>query len=138
MVQQAVERGLPFRWVTADSVYGDSPSFVQGVRALGKGYVVDTSADARVWLTEPEVIPAGTKGPRGRATTQPRAATKPRRVDEVEAELPAKAWKRLVVAEGSQGPRIYEYAFVWVWFSEECRPGASASWCGGRWSGRRR
>ncbi len=122
MVQQAVERGLPFRWVTADSVYGDSPTFVQGVRALGKWYVVDTSADARVWLTEPEVIPAGTKGPRGRATTQPRAATKPRRVDEVVEELPAKAWKRLVVAEGSQGPRIYEYAFVWVWFSEEGLP----------------
>ena len=95
---------------------------MRGVRALGKGYVVDTSADARVWLTEPEVIPAGTKGPRGRATTQPRAATKPRRVDEVAAELPAKAWKRLVVAEGSQGPRIYEYAFVWVWFSEEGLP----------------
>ena len=122
MVQQAVERGLPFRWVTADSVYGDSPTFVQGVRALGKWYVVDTSADARVWLTEPEVIPAGTKGLRGRTTTQPRAATKPRRVDEVVAELPAKAWKRLVVAEGSQGPRIYEYAFVWVWFSEEGLP----------------
>jgi len=28
MVQQAVERGVPFRWVTADSVYGDSPTFV--------------------------------------------------------------------------------------------------------------
>ena len=122
MVQQAVERGLPFRWVTADSVYGDSPTFVQGVRALGKWYVVDTSADARVWLTEPEVIPAGSKGHRGRATTRPRAATKPRRVDEVVAELPSKSWKRLVVAEGSQGPRIYEYAFVWVWFSEEGLP----------------
>ena len=29
MVQQAIDRGLPFRWVTADSVYGDSPTFVQ-------------------------------------------------------------------------------------------------------------
>jgi SRSO17 transposase len=122
MVQQAVERGLPFRWVTADSVYGDSPTFVQGVRGLGKWYVVDTSADARVWLSEPEVIPAGTKGPRGRATTQPRVATKPERVDEAAARLPAKAWKRVVVAEGSQGPRIYEYAFLWVWFSEEGLP----------------
>jgi SRSO17 transposase len=122
MVQQAVERGLPFRWVTADSVYGDSPTFVQGVRGLDKWYVVDTSADARVWLTEPEVIPAGTKGPRGRATTQPRVATKPERVDEVVARLPVKAWKRIVVAEGSQGPRIYEYACLWVWFSEEGLP----------------
>jgi len=122
MVQQAVQRGLPFRWVTADSVYGDSPTFVQGVRGLGQWYVVDTSADARVWLIEPEVIPAGTKGPRGRATIQPRVATKPERVDEVVARLPAKAWKRVVVAEGSQGPRIYEYAFLWVWFSEEGLP----------------
>jgi SRSO17 transposase len=122
MVQRAVQRGLPFRWVTADSVYGDSPTFVQGVRGLGKWYVVDTSADARVWLTEPEVIRAGTKGPRGRATTQPRAATKPERVDEAVARLPAKAWRRLVVAEGSQGPRIYDYAWVWVWFSEEGLP----------------
>jgi SRSO17 transposase len=122
MVQQAVGRGLPFRWVTADSVYGASPAFVQGVRGLGKWYVVDSSADARVWVREPEVIPAGTKGPRGRATTQPRVATKPQRVDEVAAHLPAKAWKRVVVAEGSQGPRIYDYAFLWVWFSEEGLP----------------
>src|SRR5437588_5760464 len=122
MVQQAVRRGLPFRWVTADSVYGDSPTFVQGVRALGKWYVVDTSADARVWLTEPEVIPAGTKGPRGRASTRPRVATKPERVDEVVARLPANAWKRIVVAEGSQGPRLYEYACLWVGFSEEGLP----------------
>jgi SRSO17 transposase len=122
MVQQAVQRGLPFRWVTADSVYGDSPTFVQGARGLGKWYVADTSADARVWLTEPAVIPAGTKGPRGRATTRPRVATKPERVDAVAARLPAQAWKRIVVAEGSQGPRIYEYACLWVWFSEEGLP----------------
>lgn len=121
MVQQAVQRGLPFRWVTADSVYGDSPTFVQGVRGLGKWYVVDTSADARVWLNEPEVIPAGTKT-RGRPTTQPRVASKPERVDEVVMRLPATAWKRVVVAEGSQGPRMYEYAFLWVWFSEEKLP----------------
>jgi SRSO17 transposase len=122
MVQQGVRRGLPFRWVTADGVYGDSPTFAQGVRGLGQWYVLDASADARVWLTEPEVIPAGTKGPRGRATARPRAATKPERVDEAAARLPAKAWRRVVVAEGSQGPRIYEYAFAWVWFSEEGLP----------------
>ena len=70
----------------------------------------------------PDRLPAGTKGPRGRATTQPKVATKPERVDAVAARLPAKAWKRVVVAEGSQGPRLYEYAFVWVWFSEEGLP----------------
>ena len=37
--------------------------------------------------------------------------------------MPAGAWRRLTVAEGSQGPRVYEYAEVWVWFSEEGLPG---------------
>jgi SRSO17 transposase len=122
MVQQALARRVPFRWVTGDSVYGDSPTFVQGVRGLGKWYVVDTSADARVWSTEPAVVPAGTKGTRGRPTTRPRAATKPERVDAVVAGLPATAWTRVVVAEGSQGPRLFEYACLWVWFSEEGLP----------------
>ncbi|HTH48332.1 MAG TPA: IS701 family transposase [Candidatus Limnocylindria bacterium] len=125
MIAAAVSAGVPFRWVGGDSVYGDSPTYVQGVRELGKWYVVDTSADARVWTEEPQVIPAerSRSSPGGRPRTRPRVATKPRRVDEVVAALPESAFQRVVVAEGSQGPRIYEYAQVWVWFSEEQRPG---------------
>ena len=33
------------------------------------------------------------------------------------------AFRRIIVAEGSQGPRVYEYAELWVWFSEEGLPG---------------
>jgi SRSO17 transposase len=122
MVAEAIEEGVPFRWVGGDSVYGDSPTFVQGIRALGKWYVVDTSADARVWTEEPEIIPAGAKGPRGWRLSKPRVRTKPERVDVVAARLPADAWRQVVVAEGSQGPRVYEYAVVGVWFSEEGMP----------------
>src|SRR5262245_14581083 len=50
MVQSAISEGVPFCWVTSDSVYGDSPTFAQGVRALGKWYVLDSSSDARVWV----------------------------------------------------------------------------------------
>jgi SRSO17 transposase len=125
MLGVAVEEGVPFRWVGGDSVYGNSPTFVQGVRQLGKWYVVDTSADARVWTQEPQVIPAEQrpKPKRGRPHTQPLVVGEARRVDEVIAALPAKAWRRVRVAEGSQGPRMYEYAEVWVWFSEEGMPG---------------
>src|SRR6185295_2065595 len=44
------------------------------------------------------------------------------RVDEVVASLANTAWKQMVVAEGSQGPRHFEYAELWVWFSEEGIP----------------
>jgi SRSO17 transposase len=122
MVAQAQAEGVPFRWVGGDSVYGDSPTFVQGIRALGQCYVVDTSADARVWTEEPLVLPAGTKSSRGWRLRQPRVTTKPQRVDEVVARLPASAWQQVVVAEGSQGPRVYEYAALAVWFSEAGLP----------------
>ena len=125
MVAAAAAEGVPFRWVGGDGVYGDSPTFVQGVRQLGKWYVLDSSADARVWTAEPRVIPAEERPrpKRGRPCTQPLVVGEPRRVDEVVAALPAGAWRRLTVAEGSQGPRVYEYAEVWAWFSEEGLPG---------------
>jgi SRSO17 transposase len=125
MIAAAVARGVPFRWAGGDSIYGDSPTYVQGVRQLGKWYVLDSSADARVWTAEPRVIPAEErpKPKRGRPYTQPLVVGEARRVDEVVAALPTSAWRRLTVAEGSQGPRVYEYAEVWAWFSEEGLPG---------------
>jgi SRSO17 transposase len=125
MIANAVAEGVPFQWVGGDSVYGDSPTYVQGVRELGKWYVVDTSADARVWTEEPRVIPADERprSKRGRPCRQPQVIGTSRRVDEVVAELPAEAFCRIVVAEGSQGSLVYEYAEVWVWFSEEGLPG---------------
>jgi SRSO17 transposase len=125
MLAEAIAEGVPLRWVGGDSVYGDSPTFVQGVRQFGKWYVLDSSADARVWLEEPQVIAPEQrpKPKRGRPCTQPLVVGETRRVDAVIAALPATAWRRLTLAEGSQGPRVYEYAEVWVWFSEEGLPG---------------
>ena len=63
------------------------------------------------------------KQSRGRSHTQPLVIGESEQVDQVVAALPASAWHRVTVAEGSQGPLIYEYAEVWVWFSEEGLPG---------------
>lgn len=125
MVAEAITQGVPFRWVGGDGVYGDSPTFVRGVRQLGKWYVLDSSADARVWTVEPKVVPPEQRPrpARGRPPTQPLVVGEARRVDEVVAALPAGAWRRLTVAEGSQGPIVHEYAEVWAWFSEEGLPG---------------
>lgn len=125
MAADAVAEGVPFRWVGGDGVYGDSPSFVQGIRQPGKWYVRDSSADARVWTSAPRVIPPEERSRprRGRPCTQPLVVGEAKRVDEVVAALPATAWRRLTVADGSQGPRVFEYAKVRVWFSEGGLPG---------------
>lgn len=123
MIQQAVSNGMPFRWVGGDSVYGDSPAFVQGVRALGKCYVLDSSSDARVWLERPKQRKLGTHTSRGgRPRKHATAMTKPITVAEAVARLPHSAFKRVTVSDGSQGPIVYEYAELTVWFSEEGIP----------------
>jgi SRSO17 transposase len=125
MMADAVGAGVPFRWAGGDCVYGDNPTFVQGVRALGKWYVLDVSSDTRVWTVAPPVIPADQRPrpARGRKPTHPLVAGERRRVDQIAAALPATAWRRVVVGEGSQGPRMCEYAEVTVWFGENGLPG---------------
>ena len=125
MLADAVTERVPFRWVGGDSIYGNSPTFVQGVRQLGKWYVLDTSSEAHVWTEEPQVIPPERrpKPSRGRPYTQPLVIGTSQQVVDVIATLPSDAWRRITVAEGSQGPRVYEYAEMCVWFSEEGLPG---------------
>jgi hypothetical protein len=60
---------------------------------------------------------------RGRPHTLPLVIGESQPVSKVISALPAKAWRRITVAEGGQGPRIYEYAEIWVWFGEEGLPG---------------
>jgi SRSO17 transposase len=43
-------------------------------------------------------------------------------VVEAIASLPPSAFRRIIVSEGSQGPIVYEYAELTVWFSEESLP----------------
>lgn len=125
MIVQAVVEGVPFRWVGGDSVYGENPTFVQGVRALEKWYVLDIARDTQVWTEEPTVIPPEERprAARGRAPTKPQVIGARQRIDALVAALPARAWRRVTVGEGSQGPRLYEYAEVPVWFSEDELPG---------------
>jgi SRSO17 transposase len=125
MLADAVTERVPFRWVGGDSIYGNSPTFVQGARELSKWYVLDISSDVHVWTDEPQVIPPEQrpKPNRGPRNTQPLVKGKSQQVSDVVAALPSNAWRRITVAEGSQGPRVFEYAEVWVWFSEESLPG---------------
>jgi SRSO17 transposase len=109
MVAEAVAAEMPFRWVAGDSLYGDSPTFVQGLRLLEKWYVLDVSSEARVWLRCP------------RRTRSGKAEERPISVAEAARRLPADTWKGVTVAEGSQGPRVYDYAEMIAWFSEEGR-----------------
>jgi SRSO17 transposase len=100
MVTNAVTAGVPARWVTADEVYGNDPTFRAGVQALGLGYVLAVACDHRVPIND--------------GTTRMRA-------DLIAAELPTAAWQRYSAGVGSKGPRWYDWA--WIDVATDAQPG---------------
>ena len=54
MLQGALERGhLQAGWIAADDAFGISPSFREGLAALGMRYVLDVPAGFTVWPPDP-------------------------------------------------------------------------------------
>ena len=70
MVGRAQERGhLKAGWVAADDAFGMSPSFREGLAALGMWYVLDVPSGFTVWPPEPAwkreiTVAEGSQGPR--------------------------------------------------------------------------
>ena len=90
MLQRAWAEGVPARWVAADSVYGDNPTFRETLEDRPIGYVLGTSLnDARVGV-----------------------GLRVRRVKEVVEALSPDAWQRLSAGDGSQGQRLYDWQLV--------------------------
>ena len=117
MLCMLVTRGqVPFRWVAADAHFGEIPTFLDAVDALNKWYLIEVPCDTRVWLHTPTVEPLG-RGVLGHPQTKPRVsrqAPKPRELRELAAHLPKTSWTRHVVKESSQGPLVYDFAFLRV------------------------
>jgi SRSO17 transposase len=90
MLERAMIARVPFAWVTADEAYGQ-------VKYL------------RVWLEERDVAYVlATKCNDTLITTD--AVQRP--AQDMIAELPARAWRRLSVGAGAHGPRRYDWARV--------------------------
>jgi SRSO17 transposase len=130
MLGGLVERAaVPFGWVVADEHYGRIPAFLDGVAAMGKWYFAEVPASTKVWAGEPEVEPAG-PGPWGRPRQHRRvvAGTPPAaEVRQIAARLPARAWRRCTIKEGSKGPIAADFACVRVTRARRGRPGL-AGW----------
>ena len=110
MLERALELGhLRAGWVAGDDAFGMSPSFREGLAALGTRYVLDVPAGFTVWPPEPAWTSPAYQG-RG-APRKPRLVGGQRRtLEECSDELPEEAWREITVAEGSQRPRSYEFS----------------------------
>jgi SRSO17 transposase len=126
LLKRAVERGsLPFQWVAADALYGDSPAFRDGVAALNKCYFTEIKCSTHIWETRPEVYLPEWKG-RGRRPIRLQLKNPkdhPVRVEDLVATLPKEAWTKATIKEGSKGPIVCDFAFLRLIESRANLPG---------------
>ncbi len=106
---------LPFRWVTGDEHFGNTPVLLDRIADAGLAYFMEVPHNVRVWAARPPTaVPAAT-GRKGHPFTRPRlapGAPAPVRVDALAAALPPSAWQPAQIQEGSKGPLVAEVAFV--------------------------
>jgi SRSO17 transposase len=113
MVRELRNEGvLPFKYVVADCLYGNSPEFLEAIEeAVGTIYFVSIPADTRCWLSGPVMA---TKQYRykgaGRAKRVVAAtAREPMAVETVAKRLHECFWYQRKVSEGTKGPIRYEF-----------------------------
>ncbi|MGH8056742.1 MAG: IS701 family transposase [Candidatus Entotheonellia bacterium] len=118
-------QALRCRWVVADEAFGHNPSFLDGVAGLGLWYLAEVPHTTRVWEARPATHVPPWRG-RGRRPQRERlvgGAPAARTVLEVAAGLPAEAWTRQTIKEGSQGPMVAEFAALRVVAVRDTLPG---------------
>jgi SRSO17 transposase len=126
LLQRALQRGsLPFTWVAADELYGDSPAFRDGVAKLNKSYYTEIKGTTLIWRKRPEVHVPDWKG-RGRRPTHLRLrnpADYPISVRELAGLIPQETWTTATIKEGSKGPIVCDFAFLRIIESRANLPG---------------
>jgi SRSO17 transposase len=125
MLAHAWKMGVPMPWVTGDSVSGCSPQLRQLIEQADKWDVLAVTSVIGVWTERPRVLePEEQTGgrPRRNLRLAPGAA-RARPVAEVIAQLPKSRWRRLSIAVGTKGPRLYDWVRLPVIASDDDLPG---------------
>src|SRR5918993_2688577 len=85
MLDRALEAGVPFAWVTGDSVYEADHRIRRRLEARQRGYVLAVTSGQRLGF-----VP----------------------VEKWLAKVPPDGWRRLSAGDGAKGPRFYDWAYL--------------------------
>jgi SRSO17 transposase len=85
MLERARQAGIPFAWITGDSVYGADHKIRRWAERHRRGYVL--AVTSKQYLGQRPVT-SWIKG------------------------LPRKAWQRLSAGDGAKGPRLYDWVYI--------------------------
>jgi SRSO17 transposase len=113
MLHRLIEENiLPFRYVLADSIYGNSPEFIRAVEDhVGLSYFVSIPSDTKFWFQRPVT---DRKDYRHKGEKRTKQKLRPKTKAPLEVRTFAKSlnkffWYKRKVSEGSKGPIEYEF-----------------------------
>jgi SRSO17 transposase len=115
LLDRARAEGLPGGLVVADSGYGISGPFRDGLAERGLHYVVGVTDDMVVFAEEPIWEPPGPAGAGGRARRRPRLvedSPRPLSLKDLAARTPR---RKVTWREGTKGPMRGRFAWLRVW-----------------------
>src|SRR5215212_6445227 len=85
MLDRALEAGMPFAWLTGDSVYGADHRIRRRLEARQRGHVLAVTSGQRLGF-----VP----------------------VEDWLAKIPPDGWRGLSAGDGAKGPRLYDWAYL--------------------------
>ena len=103
MLERARDAGVPARWVTGDSVYGNDPKLRQWLAEQRQAYVLGVARNVMLWSADAAGLSQET-------------------LAAYVARQPAASWVRLSAGAGTKGPRVYD------WSRGRLAPAKQAGW----------
>ena len=116
---------LPFKYIVADSIYGNSPEFIKAVEScVGCTYFVSVPCDTLCWLQKP-ITREKRYRYKGEVLTKrvvEKTEKKPISVETLAKNINDYFWYRRKVSEGTKGPIEYEFTKRQVILSKDGLP----------------
>jgi SRSO17 transposase len=122
----AQENILPFKYVVADSVYGNSQDFINAVqKIIGVTYFVSINSQTLCWLRPPSAGKKGFKIIDGEIRSRRVLLEEedPIKVSDFAKSLNSFYWYKRTVSEGAKGPIDYEFTKRRITLYEDGLPG---------------
>jgi SRSO17 transposase len=119
------QESIPFKYVVADTIYGNSPDFIETVEnCVGIIYFVSVPNDALCWLKQP-ITRKKTyhyKGQKRTKTVIEKTETKPLTLTTIAHNINDYFWYRRKVSEGTKGPIEYEFTKMRIVLAKDGLP----------------
>lgn len=127
MIDNAIEEGIPFSYVTMDGFYGENPELLTELEGRGLTFVADIAVDTLVYIEKPMAEIPAKKGVRGRKPTIPKVLnTDSTRVDSLSSSI--ERWKLIKVRKTERGYKKVYFKAVKVWRRQNKLPCEKPVW----------